>query len=339
VWYNSRDMATETIHAPTPPVGVIESISRGFETVAGHLALVLLPLLLDLVLWVGPRISIQQYYQDVMLPTVEASDPNAREMWPEELRDSQYFPIVAPSLLPVLNFMTGPEAASLPFEYQPPVWSLDNVVSLLGVNILSLVLGITVTALYLGIIGAHMGGTAGIGEMLLRLPINIAQLGILCIIVPILGLILLAPFLLVAGGLMYANSGVLAASVMIIGFVVCMWFGLFGVFTLHGMFANRRNLLGALWDSIRVVQWNMSSTLFLMIVVSVIYWGAVIIWVMAGLDSWLMLLAFAGHAFVLTALITATFIFYQDRYRYWREMREALLAELQRRRTQDRTQL
>lgn len=338
MWYNSRDMATETIHAPTPPVGVIESISRGFETVAGHLALLLLPLLLDLFLWVGPRISMQEYYQDVWLPYVEATDPNATEIWPETAPSAQYFPIMAPSLITVMNFMSGPEAAALPFDFQPPVWNLNTILSLLGINLLSWGVGIVLTATYLTLIGARMGGSTGIGDTLLRLPLNVVQLGILSIIVPFLLLILMAPFLLVAGGLMFANISVLATSVMLIGFAVCMWFGLFSVFTLHGMFAHRRNMLGALWDSVRVVHWNMSSTLLLLIVASVIYWGGVIIWVLAGLDSWLMLLAFAGHAFVQTALIAATFIYYKDRYRYWREMREALLAELQRRRTHDGTQ-
>lgn len=338
VWYNSRDMASETIHAPTPPVGVIESISRGFETVAGHLALLLLPLLLDLFLWVGPRVSFHQYYEDVWLPYVQATDPNASEAWPEEVAESSYFPVIAPSLLSVLNFMSAPEAAALPFEFQPPVWTLNNIFALFGINLLGLGLGVIFTAVYLGVIGARMGGSSGVGDMLLRMPLNVIQLGILSIVVPILLMILMAPFMLVAGGLLFANSAVLASSVIIIGMVVCLWFGLFGVFTIHGMFVHQRNVLGALWDSIRVVQWNMSSTLFLMIIVSVIYWGAVIIWVMAGLNSWLMLLAFAGHAFVQTALIAATFIYYKDRYRYWREMRDALLAELQRRRTQDRTQ-
>jgi hypothetical protein len=34
----------------------------------------------------------------------------------------------------------------------------------------------------------------------------------------------------------------------------------------------------------------------------------------------------AGHALISTALIAATFVFYQDRYRWWMEVRRGLAA-------------
>ena len=63
-------MSSDRTHAPTPPVGVIESISRGFEMVAGHLGLILLPILLDLFLWMGPRVSFQDYFRNTMSPAL-----------------------------------------------------------------------------------------------------------------------------------------------------------------------------------------------------------------------------------------------------------------------------
>src|SRR5436309_1402142 len=44
---------------PEPPLGVIASITSGFEAVNARLELVLLPLGLDLFLWLGPHLSIQ----------------------------------------------------------------------------------------------------------------------------------------------------------------------------------------------------------------------------------------------------------------------------------------
>jgi hypothetical protein len=35
-----------------------------------------------------------------------------------------------------------------------------------------------------------------------------------------------------------------------------------------------------------------------------------------------------------TGLLAATFVFFKDRYRYWRELRDKLLAELASRRVQ-----
>ena len=71
-------MGSENISAPTPPVGVIESFTVGFETVASRLVLLLLPLVLDLFLWVGPRLSYRpafmSYYEDIWQPTMASFD-------------------------------------------------------------------------------------------------------------------------------------------------------------------------------------------------------------------------------------------------------------------------
>jgi hypothetical protein len=58
-----------------------------------------------------------------------------------------------------------------------------------------------------------------------------------------------------------------------------------------------------------------------------------LIWRLADTGSWLVVLGMIGNAFISTGLIVATFVFFKDRYRYWQEMREALLAELKRRQT------
>src|SRR5689334_9533703 len=41
-----------------PPPGVMGSLKAGFEAVSSHIWLILVPLLLDMILWFGPRFSI-----------------------------------------------------------------------------------------------------------------------------------------------------------------------------------------------------------------------------------------------------------------------------------------
>jgi hypothetical protein len=48
---------------PKPPVGVIEALGVGFETVARRGWLLLIPIILDLFLWVGPKISFEPLVQ------------------------------------------------------------------------------------------------------------------------------------------------------------------------------------------------------------------------------------------------------------------------------------
>ena len=54
--------------------------------------------------------------------------------------------------------------------------------------------------------------------------------------------------------------------------------------------------------------------------------GAELLWNIPADSSWLLLLGLGGHAFISTALVAATFVFYQDRYRWWIEMRQTLMA-------------
>ena len=343
-------MATETRITPTPPVGVIESLSQGFETVAGHAALLILPLLLDLLLWAGPRVSfapvingfIRDYYE-FQVSLMERPDSQFERQWPVTSSRlsaqlggtyAQYFPLIG-----IPSVLAGREASPLPFEYIPPLWIVRSNISWLEVRIFSLALGLVLGTIYFILIGQQVfDGKIELVNLLMRLPPLAIQIGILSLILVIVLMIIMAPFMFLSAFTALFDIR-LSDVIKAIGQAVGFWVGMFGVFTIHGMLMNRRNLFGALWDSIRVVQWNMSSTLLLMLAVVLISMAMGFIWSLTNTGSWISMLAVAGNAFASTGLVTATFIFYKDRYRYWREMREALLAELQRRRAQNRTQL
>jgi hypothetical protein len=51
-------MSTRTQEEATGPLGVIGCLAAGFEVLGRNLWLVVLPVLLDLLLWLGPRFSI-----------------------------------------------------------------------------------------------------------------------------------------------------------------------------------------------------------------------------------------------------------------------------------------
>nr|MBN1229733.1 hypothetical protein [Anaerolineae bacterium] len=332
-------MADQEITAPTPPVGVIESLSSGFEITAGHLGLLLLPLLLDLLLWVGPRLSMRPammfYYTEIWEPAVAAFDQEIQAtfeafsemIWTaaQELPDT-YMPYWG---LPTL--LAGREAEPLPFEYQPPTWEVRNPLGLFGFGAASIAGSLLLFPVYISLI-AELVKNRKIRpkHIIRRYPLNLFWLIILCIVVPILILVVYLPFLLLAAGFALF-SALLAVIIDWAGRFLILWILLYLVFTIHGIFINDRGGLGAMWDSIRVVQWNMSSTMFLVLLVAVLSIALTYIWQLAPTDSWLAPVGIAGNAFISTGLITATFVYFKDRYRYWRESRAELLAELDRR--------
>ena len=57
-------MQSRTKVEPTPPIGVIDSFGKGFETVMSQIALISIPLLLDLFLWLGPRLSVAELFRN-----------------------------------------------------------------------------------------------------------------------------------------------------------------------------------------------------------------------------------------------------------------------------------
>ncbi len=329
------------MNTPTPPVGVIESLSQGFEATASHLLLVLLPLLLDLALWLGPRVSyapaitgfIDAYRQDIWTPVVQGSNAELDATWPEVAdmlsaalggESIQYLPAVGvPSLL------AARDAASLPFGYTPPTWTLHTLGELLGARLLVIFVSVIIGTMYVILIAQQIGD-GGLQPLALvaRLPAMALQIMILGIVIPIVFLIILTPFTVLALGL-GLMSDVLARGALWLGMLLFLWASLFGVFTIHGMLMNRRHLLAALWDSIRVVQWNISATLFLMLAVLLLDAALGYVWSLPEGGSWLVLAAIAGHAFFSTGLVAATFVFFKDRYRHWREMRTQLLALLE----------
>jgi hypothetical protein len=346
-------MSLENLETPTPPVGVIESLTQGFETAAGHLLLLLLPLVLDLAIWVGPRITFRPAvetlvsagqtlvtsYIDIWGPSTATMPEDYQQLWREQFamwvefahsRPIQYLPVWGiPSLL------SGREASLLPFNFVPPTWQIANLPAMLGIRLLLVVGGLLLGGLYITLIARRVRNDgSGLKQLVARLPSIFSQLAVFIVLAPIVLLILYVPFILIAVPLAYLFIP-LGQMVLWIGALVVLWIGLFGVFTIHGMLINDRNLPGAVLDSVRVVQWNMPATMFLFLLVIIL--DAALkeyVWSLPDTSTWWVLLGMGGRAFIVTGLIAATFVFFKDRYRYWQEMREELLLELERRRAQ-----
>ena len=51
-------MNVQKIESLPPPPGVIGSLRAGFDAVSKHIGLILLPVALDIFLWLGPRLSV-----------------------------------------------------------------------------------------------------------------------------------------------------------------------------------------------------------------------------------------------------------------------------------------
>lgn len=318
------DMASqETFVPPDSPVGIIESLSTGFEIVASHLPLIAVPFALDMLVWLGPRLSLRQTNFEALTELLKTF----------QQMKSLYLPVFF-----VPNVIGFREAKPLPFAYTSPVYELLKPEQSYAVLGIAMVLGYLIWMMYAGLIGQRVAGRAMSPTALARQISAIAfQVSILFAVIALLLTLLLS---LVAT---FANLLVSIMGAPQIGYNIFLIFALllsgmlgalaiFFVFTPHSMFLNRNNLLAAMFDSVQVVQWNLVSTLSLLALIFLISIAMHSVWALAGTDSWIVLVAIAGNAFVSTGLIAATFVFFKDRHRYWRELRDSLIAEFERRR-------
>jgi len=327
---------------PSPPIGVIESLTQGFETAASRLGLLLLPLLLDLFLWLGPRASFApaihtfvdgfQHNMQSLASESKAKTPIAWDDVKQALElqmggvETQYFPLIG-----IPTVLAAHKVEPLPFDYSPSVIVFDTLGGFIAVRIALLAGGLILGTVYAALVAQVVINNRLTLASFTRLPLIIVQLVLLGVMAIAVLLVVIMPFMLLAALASMISPG-LAQFVLLVGQMLILWIGLFGVFTLPGMLVNQRNLFAALWDSIRLVQWNLMPTIFLLVIGFVINIALGIVWSLAGLDSWLVLAAIGGHAFVTTGIMASRFVFFKDRYRYWRELREQLLAELDRRR-------
>ena len=58
-------MEMDKIETLPPPPGVVGSLRAGFDAIASNLTVILLPLVLDLFLWLGPRLHIDRLFQPI----------------------------------------------------------------------------------------------------------------------------------------------------------------------------------------------------------------------------------------------------------------------------------
>ncbi len=346
----SKFVVVKTPTEPAPPVSVIESLSTGFETVAARASLMVLPLLLDLFLWLGPHLSISPLTHKfstlleeelVVSSTVTESRLTLTEVLQEAGEHLNVFSFVSTAPLGIPSLMAAKAPMQTP-SGQPPVWTISGELQLITLFLGFTLIGLLLGSAYFAFIARWISRDEeqwDLQELFRRIWVYWARLVAFVLVISLLIAALSIPLLLLVGlaGLL---SQTLANIVLSVGFAAGLWFFLYIGFAVHGIVLKDRGLMAAIWESVRLVQWNMPGVVGLFTLVLIISWGLGFVWNIPEADTWLLLAGIAGHAFVTTGLIAATFVFYEDRHRWWNELREyrrQLIAQEQARRSKQST--
>jgi hypothetical protein len=309
----SIPMETEQRKLPPPP-GLITTLVRGFDSVANHVLVILPPVLLDLFLWLGPHMRLKSFFQPFLkqLPSMAKAFPAnfpdlamVQQAWTSFMDQFNLFIILR-------TFPAG--ATSLLSLQMPSQTPLGAPTSFDAGSFLGIISWALLLALFGWLIGALYYYWISATALKLEkrsLWKSIQQTTLLSIIW--LGLLLvfgLPAFALVS--VITFFSPLLGQIMFIAGALLLAWLAMPVFFSVHGIFTLQLDAFRSILGSLRMVRFTLPNTGLFLLVFVLINSGLNFLWNTPSQNSWWMLVGITGHAFVSTALLAASFIYYRD---------------------------
>ncbi len=320
-------MTTHVETAQITPPRLITSLRSGFDAVATHIGLILFPVILDLFLWFGPHFSLKS----LLLPLItsisktpgmdspQLSDlmSTTRDLWQAFAQQFNLasllrtYPIGIPSLesglLPQHTPLGSPITITIP--------------SMGGVFMTSLVLyliGLVGGSLYFAAVAGALAVKPAEGDV--KSPTWSAgqtillALGwlVLLLVISIPGVIVITILALISP--VVAQIGTLLLGVAVIWLLVPL------LFSPHGIFMFHQNALTSMLNSVRLVRVLLPGTGLFFLTIVILSQGLDLLWQVPPDTSWMSLVAIAGHGFVTTALVAASFAYYRDATTFVRDL-------------------
>lgn len=306
---------TKTENLPPPP-GVINSIRAGFDAIATHITAILLPLLLNLFLWLGPRLRMNALFDSIKPEVVsiwKASGVPAEDIqrildWYESTIPSiNLFWISRTLPIGISSLFLSRDAAQTPLG--APAILQVSAAGLFGWIFLLTLIGWIGGGLYFRSV-ARMSVPSRDGQPL-ALTRAIAQTIFASIFWGILSVMVGVPlFLLLAVTLQFspfvANLLVLFLSLASMWVIVPMFFWP------HGIFLRQQNFFASIISSVQLARFTLPTSSMFVLTVFLLAFGLNFVWSIPPKDSWVTLLSIFGHSFVSTALLAGSFIYYHD---------------------------
>jgi len=309
---------------PKKPIGIIASVAGGLDSVIQGWWVLLFPVLLDLFLWFGPRLSVLEVAQEAADSLMQIlGNSSLAEMVVETTERLNYFSVITVAPLGVPSLMAAKVPQANPLG-TPGVYTIQDQLMWLGCFILLTLLGLVIGGVYLGLIAQQVrDGTFSLSRLLRILPRYWFSILAIAIGVLFVAAVVGIPVMLLVG-IVAAISGGLATVVVWVGFMAVLWVVFHLFFTVHGILLSEESFLRAVWNSVRLTAFNSFPTMGLIGLALAINAGLGYLWALPKENSWMLLVGVVGHAVISSGLVAATFVFYQDRFRYWQELQRFL---------------
>jgi hypothetical protein len=323
-------MVTPKTESLPPPPGIIQSILAGFNVISTNLAAILLPLILDVFFWLGPRLSIERLFlglQSEMMAIWRAGGISAADI--EQLMEGykntipqfNLFWLMRTIPVGINSLMFARNLPQTPLGL-PTIWQVTggDLIPWMGLLIF---FGWVGGGLYFRWVARY-----SIPDLQEQLPGTlkaIAQTVLLSIVWTGLTLVVGLPIFLFIAFLFQVNS-ILAQIVILGASFLSMWLIVPMFFWPHGIFIKNQNFLLAIISSAQMARFTLPTSSMFVLTIFLLGIGLNFVWSIPSSESWMTVVGILGHAFITTALLAASFIYYRDMTAWLQTVMERLKA-------------
>ena len=327
----------EKIRTLPPPPGVVVSLKAGFDAIASNLSVILLPLALDLMLWLGPRMRVDKLFQPIFddvysfgsnssLPATDLQSLQENStLFLEILQQYNLFSIIRTFPIGVFSLMSGSMPSQTPMG-APSIVQVSSIFTLMGWIVSLILVGWLCGGFFfrwVSLVVTDSSQPTDEGRFG-RSVLNTILLSVLYFML----MIMLGIPLIVVLSLVVAASPLLAQGLLIIFGLLSMWLIVPLFFTPHGIFLRQQNAFSSIYASLKMARFTLPTSSFFVLSVLVISLGLNFLWNIPPPDSWMALIGIAGHAFITTSLLAASFIYYRDMQVWLQTVLEKLKANI-----------
>ncbi|MGQ9553740.1 MAG: hypothetical protein ACUVWR_06480 [Anaerolineae bacterium] len=291
----------------------------------------ILPIVLDLCLWLAPQLSVEPLAKAVVasmllssgatIPQTYESLEAVRQLLLQFGQEANLFGLLSSGIFGVPSLVGGGMPDGTVNVAGRMVVSSPILALALAV-MLSLV-GIVIAAFYLTTVASVVRGeTLPFAGIITKAKRNWLRLLMLALTILVALVAVSVPLTLSVSVVSLVSPTVaafLASLLGLFGLWVGLWILFYLFFVVDAMMLQEVGLQRAIINSIIVVRSSFWSAIGLIILLNVLTAGLSVIWrwLAAAIPAGLVL-AIVGNAFIGSGLVSASFVFYRDRYEAWR---------------------
>jgi hypothetical protein len=320
---------------------MLDCITAGFRVIARRWWLILIPVVLDIFLWMGPRVGMERVIaelnqtvtaQQALLPAGEsqvAIMQQTQEFLAQLGKEANLLSLLSAGIpgIPSLISVSAPTAQ--PLAAGPFVVQAQTAGQVFLWSIGALFLGTVLSSFYVTAIARAVRRELQEADGLawLRHALHTwTRLLLIAAVITLLGLFLAVPLFLIFALAMLISPSLAIILVNLVAIVV-LWIAIgiviYLYFVVDAVAIHHAGLLRAIWNSVNIVARNLWPSAGLILIIWLLSNGLMLIWTRLESAAWSTAFGIVANAFIGAGLTAASLIFYIERYRRWQENPEA----------------